>query len=77
MTLVFQRNHGQCLTALERYKEAEALLVPAYEGLAASLGPQHEQTGKALAYVIDLYEAWGKTEAVDAWRAKLHAPSAP
>lgn len=68
---VFARNYGRCLATLRRFEEAEALLVPSYEALVRTLGGRHEHTHKTLAYVIDLYEAWGKAAEAAAYRAQL------
>ena len=71
MILVFQGNFGRCLTELGRFDEAESLLVPAYQGLRDSLGPQHQLTHKTLGRVITLYESWGKPDKITQYRAKM------
>jgi serine/threonine protein kinase len=70
------RKHGVCLRALERYREAESLLVEAYDALLSGLGPNHERTRRAADNLTELYEIWGKSEKAAEWRARLpsHQP---
>lgn len=51
---------GECLLAQGRHPEAEALLLPGHEELAARLGNQHPRTVHAARCLRDLYTAWGK-----------------
>ena len=71
MTLVFKRNYGKCLTALHQYERAEALLLHSYEGLKQTLSAEHEHTHKTLKIIVELYEAWGKSDQAAEYRAKL------
>jgi tetratricopeptide (TPR) repeat protein len=64
---------GACLVKLKRYPEAEEQLLPAYAGLKAGRGAQHAETQKAVSHLIELYEAWGKPEKADPYRALPHA----
>jgi tetratricopeptide (TPR) repeat protein len=59
---------GACLTALGRYREAEALLRPAYDGLLADVGAGDDRTKQARAHLVALYEAWGKPETAAPYR---------
>jgi serine/threonine protein kinase/tetratricopeptide (TPR) repeat protein len=68
------RSHlGACLVKLNRYPEAEEQLLPAYAGLKATFGEQNEDTRKTVSHLIELYEAWGKSEKADPYRALSHA----
>ncbi len=62
---------GACLTAERRYPEAEALLLRAHAGLESSRGPDHDRTVEARKRLTDLYEAWGRPRASEAWRARV------
>jgi serine/threonine-protein kinase len=64
---------GACLVKLKRYREAEEQLLPAYAGLKAGRGDRHAETQKAVSHLIELYEAWGKPEKADPYRALPHA----
>lgn len=57
-----QSAYVPCLTRLGRYQEAEAQLLTAHEKLQASRGEQHWQTNLSLRRLIELYEAWGKSD---------------
>ena len=64
---------GACLIKLQRYHEAEEQLLAGYAGLKATMGDQHAQTQKAVSYLIELYDSWGRPEKVDPYRALPHA----
>jgi tetratricopeptide (TPR) repeat protein len=66
---ILQAHHGLCLGELGRYEEAERLLIEAYPQLHAI---QDEQENM-VRYTVQLYEAWGKPEQADKWRARLPA----
>jgi hypothetical protein len=64
------------LTALERYEEAELLLLRSYPRLELS-GEQPRRLARAACQrIIDLYDARGDPEKADEWRAKLPSPPA-
>ena len=65
--------YGVCLTALERYGEAEATLLEAHEILIAAVGADHVHTQEVIPNLVTLYEAWGKPDKAAEWRAKLPA----
>jgi len=46
-------------------------LLEAVEGRYSKLGDTHPHTIESLNNVIALYEAWGKPEKAQQWRAKL------
>jgi serine/threonine-protein kinase len=62
---------GACQAALQRYEEAEPLLVESYATLKARRGDQDRRTRRTLQYLIDLYEAWGNPEKAAQYRAHL------
>ncbi|HKQ48264.1 MAG TPA: tetratricopeptide repeat protein [Phycisphaerae bacterium] len=75
---VTQCDLGLALTQLERFEEAERLLLESHATLNRTAGtqPRHEQ--KTIAGLADLYAAWeaaapgtGKAEKAAEWRAKL------
>ena len=51
---------ADCLTVLGRYAEAEPLALLGYERLKAANGAAGRETIRALARIVQLYEAWGK-----------------
>jgi tetratricopeptide (TPR) repeat protein len=51
-----------CLTAMQRFNEAERLLLGAYATLRETSGEQNSYTQDARARLARLYEAWGKPE---------------
>jgi len=55
----------------KRYNEAEPLLLEAIEGRKQKLGQQHPDTFDSVRNLIELYEAWGKPQKAEQWRAKL------
>jgi serine/threonine protein kinase/Flp pilus assembly protein TadD len=65
---------GQALTGLKRYADAEALLLEAHQELTARKekipGRYHRCLGEAATALTDLYQAWGKKELAERWRAK-------
>jgi serine/threonine protein kinase/tetratricopeptide (TPR) repeat protein len=66
---------GECLAAQQRFDEAEPLLVQGYDTIQEAKGDGYILTRIALERVIGLYEAWGKTDQVARWRAKVPAGS--
>lgn len=64
---------GGCLAGLERFKEAEPLLIQSYGQLKARLGNRHPRTQEALDRIVSAYNAWGKPKQAEKWLAKLPA----
>ena len=68
---------------LERYEDAELVLLESHETLSASRGPDFVLTIGVTESLADLYNAWGKPDNAAEWRAKLRteqdavAPDAP
>ncbi len=69
----FLGKDGRALAALERFDDAESALLEAHGILQTALGDEHEQTERVVGYLADLYDAWGKPEKADEWRARLPA----
>jgi eukaryotic-like serine/threonine-protein kinase len=59
---------GECLTAMGRYDEAEALLLDAHRLLKAGPGWEGEQAQATRLRLVALYEAWGRPEKATAYR---------
>jgi len=57
-----------------RYQDTEELLFEALKGL--KLGDTHPHTLESWHNLIELYEAWGKPEEAEEWRAKLQLTEA-
>ena len=70
-TLVSINGLGLLRTKQKRYDEAEPLLIQALEGRRLRLGDEHPHTLESWNNLIELYEAWNKTEKSKEWRAKL------
>ncbi len=54
-----------------QYEEAEPLSLKALETRRRVLGEEHQDTLESIKKLIKLYEAWGKPEKAEQWRAKL------
>jgi serine/threonine-protein kinase len=61
---------GGCLAAQGRFKEAEALLVGAYEALSKDQGDGGRHVDEARSRIAALYEAWGKSDRAAAYAAQ-------
>jgi hypothetical protein len=57
--LITESSLGECLTAEKRYKEAETLLAPSYEGMKSKLGEQDPRTVEARQRLQKLHEMSG------------------
>jgi hypothetical protein len=68
---------GVTLVHLGRYAEAEPLLIAGYEGMlqrqASIPFDRRSVLREAAAWTGELYEAWGKADQAEAWRAKAAA----
>ncbi len=62
---------GGCLVALQRYDQAEPLLLESYTILKAKRGERNRLTQETVKRLVALYEAWGKPEKVAQYRAVL------
>jgi tetratricopeptide (TPR) repeat protein len=66
-----QANIGFCLVRLQRYAEAEPILLKAAANLEASRGPAFFQTQKAYESLVELYSATGRTPEAEAISGKI------
>ena len=66
---------GSVLTTQKQYRDAEALLLPGYDGLirkAATIPtPGRSFTERSGAWIVQLYREWGKPEEARQWQTKL------
>jgi hypothetical protein len=67
---------GGCLMTLGRHAEAEPLLLGGYEKLVAGSGTGSRRVKRASARLIDLYDASGRPEEANRWRAQMKRGSA-
>jgi len=58
---------------LEPDREAELVLIEKLDIHRCVLGEEHPDTLRSMNNLIEFYEAWGKTEQAEQWRAKLEA----
>ena len=68
---------GSCLSNLGRHAEAERLLLPSYDALAAKLGPKDSRTQETVTEIAKLYDRWGKPQQAASWREKTASAKAP
>lgn len=68
-TLQTQMLLGRCLTALQQYDAAEPLLLDSYGVLNEKSGDQDPYTVQALDLLIDLYQAWDKSDQAEVYQA--------
>ncbi|MFI5454537.1 MAG: tetratricopeptide repeat protein [Isosphaerales bacterium] len=68
---------GACLLRQKRFSEAEPLLLSGYEGMKAreAKTPAHgtNRLAETGAWIVELYDAWGKKDRADEWRKRLNA----
>ncbi len=65
---------GWVYTEQQRYNEAEALLLDALELSYRVLGSLDRNTRESIRKIVQLYEAWGKPELAEQYRARLVDP---
>ena len=70
-TLVVKHGLAVLYKEQARYEQAEPLLLEAANGRIEKLKLQHPKTQESIKNLIELYEACGKPEKADYWRAKL------
>ena len=67
----FLRALGEALCQNKDWEHAEEILLRAFDLSIAASDPHDPETGEVIQWLIDLYEAWGKPEQANQWRAKL------
>jgi serine/threonine protein kinase/tetratricopeptide (TPR) repeat protein len=65
-----QVNLGTCLIRAENYERGEQVLREAHDRLVATFGEGHGRTKGAVSALVRLYDAWGKPDLADEWRAR-------
>ena len=65
---------GACLVKLQRYDEAEPLLLKSYQTISAVRGQESNQALRTLNSIVHLYDTWGKPKAVGEWWSLLNEP---
>ena len=63
---------GECLSLLNRFDEADTLLVRGYQTLLEQRGESYQRTQEALGYLVVLYELWNRPEQAEEYRSKLN-----
>ena len=81
MTFHAKASLGAALAQQQQYEDAEPLLLEGYQGMRNSLkeaaGQKHGTTWNemplrdALEYLVQLYDAWGKSDESAKWRKEL------
>jgi serine/threonine-protein kinase len=66
---------GRCLTDLEKYEEAESLLLESFDTLAEDRDEQTSAWDGVLQRLTALYTAWGKPEQAARYEAALFEPA--
>lgn len=76
MRWVARGSYGQCLTKLQRFDEAEPLLLESYAQLSEKLGVGHHQTRGVAAKLAEFYTATGQPEQAQRYAAAADSPAA-
>jgi tetratricopeptide (TPR) repeat protein len=64
---------GYCLAKLERYDEAEPLLLQSHVTIVGCFGPADYRARQCLDRLVSLYENWSQPEQADRWRRAIDA----
>ncbi len=75
ITAIASVDHGYSLMKLERYEEAEELMLAGFGQTSEDLGLQDEVTRNIASRVAELYEAWGNSAEAQRFRALADTPS--
>ncbi|MFO0984248.1 MAG: serine/threonine-protein kinase [Planctomycetota bacterium] len=62
---------GACLMALERYDEAEPLLLECYDAISAAAGDHRQAQRTTIENLVELYRRWEDPERAEEWGARL------
>lgn len=71
--VIFGNNRGECLTRMQRFAEAEELLLRTHEALSRQMGADNARTAKARARLASLYDEMKRAESAAKWRAPVKA----
>jgi hypothetical protein len=62
---------GFCLTRARRFEDAETMLLQAETSLRRLAAPGARYREQTVAWLVSLYEQWGKPEQAAAWKTRL------
>jgi eukaryotic-like serine/threonine-protein kinase len=62
---------GRCLYRLDRYTDAESVLLDSYTILENALGRDHPMTRVGVECLVELYERWDRPNDAESWRSRL------
>lgn len=63
--------YGHCLAKLDRYAEAEPLLLEGQRVLNETFDETDERTQAVVRWLVQLYDAWGRPDQAARWREQL------
>lgn len=72
-----RRTRGRALAALDRFEEAEAILLSTWEAQSGELGPDHAQSESTAIALVELYERWDRGAEAERWQARIPSVAAP
>ncbi|MEE8142063.1 MAG: tetratricopeptide repeat protein, partial [Planctomycetota bacterium] len=64
-----QLHYGECLLKMKRYDQAEPMLLASYRAFQKSVGEKDPDTQSALSRLVELYEAMGRNDRAEEYRA--------
>lgn len=65
-----RRTWGRALAGLRRFEDAESALLAAWNLQSAELGARHAQSRSTAVALVELYEAWDRTNDAVRWQAR-------
>jgi hypothetical protein len=65
---------GDCIRQRGQYADAEPFLTDSYAALSKAKGAPPDRVRQARERIVKLYEAWGKNDLADKWRAPPATP---
>ncbi|MCG8404957.1 MAG: serine/threonine-protein kinase [Phycisphaerales bacterium] len=71
MVLALRANRANCRAKMGKTEIAETELRECYKQMAAGVGPDHRRTKVVAEFLINLFEATGRSGEADAWRDEL------
>ena len=63
--------YGEALTGVERFDEAENLLLEGHHLLTERLGNNHRSVRRTTKALTELYDAWGRADDAASWRQRM------
>ncbi|HYD01294.1 MAG TPA: tetratricopeptide repeat protein, partial [Phycisphaerales bacterium] len=70
-TAIFKSNRGRALSRLERFAEAEPLLLESHEVIQKQFGADHPRTHRSAWRIAEMYAARHMTDDADQWRRRF------